>query len=136
MHILLTPLFSALQQRLVDIKEESESKSRQIEACEQNISHLSEEVECLSHCLQQKEATVAELQSKLQSHEQLATTPETLSELLKLAPQIAELERRLQEAEYQKLQAELEREAAIEEVEAMQNFVALLHVQLGKIQFD
>ena len=74
--------------------------------------------------------------AQLQSHEQFATTPETLSELLKLAPQIAELECRLQEAEYQKLQAELEREAAIEEVEAMQNFVALLHVQLGKIQFD
>ena len=76
---------------------------------------------------------MAQLQSKLQSHEQLATTPETLSELLKLAPQIAELEHKLQEAEYQKVQAELEREAAIEEVEAMQNFVALLHVQLGKI---
>ena len=76
---------------------------------------------------------MAQLQSKLQSHEQLATTPETLSELLKLAPQVAELECRLQEAEHQKLQAELEREAAIEEVEAMQNFVTLLHVQLGKI---
>ena len=59
--------------------------------------------------------------------------PETLSELLKLAPQVAELECRLQEAEYQKLQAELERKAAIEEVEAMQNFVTLLHVQLGEI---
>ena len=78
---------------------------------------------------------MAQLQGKIQSHEQLATTPETLSELLKLAPQIAELECRLQEAEYQKLQAELEREAAIEEVEAMQNFVTLLHVQLGKIDY-
>ena len=76
---------------------------------------------------------MAQLQSKLQSHEQLATTPETLSELLKLAPQVAKLEHKLQEAEYQKVQAEMEREAAIEEVEAMQNFVALLHVQLGKI---
>ena len=76
---------------------------------------------------------MAQLQSKLQSHKQIASTQETLSELLKLAPQIAELECRFQEAEYQKLQAELEREAAMEEVEAMQNFVTLLHVQLGKI---
>ena len=133
MHILLTLLILALQQRLIDIKEESDSKSQQIESCEQNISHLSEEVESLLHCLQEKETTVAQLQSKLQSHEQLATTPETLSELLKLAPQIVRLECRLQEAEYQKLQAELERQAAIEEVEAIQNFVTMLHVQLGKI---
>ena len=76
---------------------------------------------------------MAQLQSKLHSHDQLATTPETLSELLKLAPQIARLECRLEEAEYQKLQAELERQAAIEEVEAIQNFVTMLHVQLGKI---
>ena len=76
---------------------------------------------------------MAQLQSKLQSHEQLATSPENLSELLKLTPQIAELECRLQEAEYQKLQAELERQATIEEVEAIQNFVTMLHVQLGKI---
>ena len=76
---------------------------------------------------------MVQLHNKLHSHEQLATTPETLSELLKLAPQIARLECRLQEAEYQKLQAELERQAAIEEVEAIQNFVTLLHVQLGKI---
>ena len=76
----------AIQQWLVDIKEESDSKSRQVEACEQNISHLSEEVEGLSHCLQEKEATVAQLQNELQSYEQLATTPESLSELLELAP--------------------------------------------------
>ena len=76
---------------------------------------------------------MAQLQSKLQ---QIASTPETLSMLLKLAPQIGELELKLQEAEYQKLQAKLEREAAIEEEEATQNFVAMLHVQLGKIWFN
>ena len=76
---------------------------------------------------------MAQLQSKLQSHDQLATTPENLSELLKLAPQIARLECRLQEAEYQKLQAELERQAAVKEVEAIHNFITMLHVQLGKM---
>ena len=100
-----------------------------IESCNLNISHLSEEVK-------QKEATLAQLKSELQSYEQVYGTPEQLLELLELEPQVAELQRRLQEAEDQKQQLELERDAAIEEVEAMQNFVTLLHVQLGKMEFS
>ena len=51
-------------------------------------------------------------------------------ELLKLAPQTAELERRLQEAEYKKQQAELEREMAVKEMEAQKKFQMHLHAQL------
>ena len=114
-----------MQHQLVSIKEESESRLQLIESCNLNISHLSEEVK-------QKEATLAQLKSELQSYEQVYGTPEQLLELLELEPQVAGLECKLQEAEDQKQQLELEREAAFEEVEAMQNFVKLLHVQLGK----
>ena len=48
-----------------------------------------------------------------------------------MAPQTAELQRRLQEAEYQKQQAELEREIAIKEMEAQKRFQMQLHAQLG-----
>lgn len=98
-----------------------------IESCNLNISCLSEEVK-------QKEATLVQLKSKLQSYEQVVGTPEEELELLKLEPQVAELARRLQEAEGQKLQLELEREAAFEEVEAMKKFETLLHVLLGKME--
>ena len=116
---------TSLQQQLISMKEESESRLQHIESCNLNISCLSEEVK-------QKEATVAQLKSELQSYEQVYGTPEQLLELLELEPQIAELERKLQEAENQKQQLELEREAAIEEVESIQKFVTLLHMQLGK----
>ena len=96
-----------------------------IESCNLNISCLSEEVE-------QKEATLAQLKRELQSYEEVFDTPDQLLELLELGPRVAELERKLQEAEDQTQQLELEKEATFEEVEAMQNFVALLHVQFGK----
>ena len=96
-----------------------------VESCNLNISCLSEEVK-------QKEATVAQLKRELQSYEQVYDTPEQLLELLKLEPQVAELQHKLQETENQKQLLELEREAAFEEVEAMQNFVTLLHNQFGK----
>ena len=54
-------------------------------------------------------------------------------DVLKLAPQTAELQHRLQEAEYQKQQAELEREATVQEMKARQNFKVQLHAQLGKL---
>ena len=98
-----------------------------IESCNLNISCLSEEVE-------QKEATLAQLKRELQSYEEVVDSPEQLLELLELEPQVAELAQRLQEAEGQKLQLELEREAAFEEVEAMKNFETLLHVLLGKME--
>ena len=114
-----------LQHQLISMKEESESRLQHIESCNLNISRLSEEVK-------QKEATLAQVKSELQSYEQVYGTPEQLLELLELEPQVAELERKLQEAEKQKQLLELEREAANEEVESMQNFVTLLHMQLGK----
>ena len=98
-----------------------------IESCSLNISCLSEEVK-------QKEATLAQLRSKLQSYEQVVGTPDQLLELLELEPQVAELARRLQEAEGQKLQLELEKKTAHQEVDAMQNFVTLLHVLLGMME--
>ena len=107
------------------MKEESESRLQLIKSCNLNISRLSEEVK-------QKETTLAQLKSELQSYEQLVGTPEQLLELFELEPQVAELERKLQEAEEQKQLLELEREAAFEEVEGMRNFVTLLHMQLGK----
>lgn len=107
------------------MKQESESRLQLIESWNLNISRLSEEVK-------QKEATLAQLKRELQSYEQLVGTPEQLLELLELEPRVAQLECKLQEAEDQKQQLELEREAANEEVEAMRNFVTLLHLQLGK----
>ena len=119
-----------LQQQLTDTQKESKLKSQQIEACNANISHLSKEVEALSCSLQEKQATVSQLERKLQSRQQAAITPKQLLELLKLAPQTTELERRLQEAQYQKQQAELEREMAVKEMEAQKKFQMHLHAQL------
>ena len=64
---------------------------------------------------------MSQLERKLQSQQQEAITPEQLCELLKLAPQTAELQRRLQKAEYQKQQVELE-EMAIKEMAAQKKF--------------
>ena len=95
-----------------------------IESCNGSISCLSEEVE-------QKEATLVQLKSKLQSYEQVIDSPEQLLKLLELGPMVAELERKLQEVEGQKLQLELEKKTACQEVDAMQNFETLLHRLLG-----
>ena len=74
---------------------------------------------------------VAQLERKLQSIQQEASTPEQLLELLNLTPQIAELEHKLQEAEHKKQKAELEREIAIKEMEVQKKFQMQLHAQLG-----
>ena len=111
------------------MKYESELKSQQIEACNVNISHLSEQMEALESSLHDKEVAVARLQSELQTYQQVANSAEHLLKSLKLMTQIAELEHRLQEAAYQKQQAELNREAA---VKARQNLEVQLHTQLGK----
>lgn len=107
------------------MRDESQIKSQQIEACNVSIHHLSEEIEALTSSLQQKEAAAAQLQ--------VAVTPEQLLESLSFITQITELEHRLQDAEYQKQQAESEREAAVEEVKARQEFEVQLHSQLGKL---
>ena len=113
------------------MKEESELKSQQIETCNADITHLSEEIKVLSSSLQEKEAAAAQLQSKLKKREQVASTQ--LLGFIKLRTQIAELEHKLQEAEEQKLQAELEREATVQEMKAKENLKAQLHAQLGKL---
>ena len=110
---------------MISIKEESELKSQQIDTCNASIHQFSEEIEALTSSLQMKEATA--------EHLQVATTPEQLLESLTLMTQIAELERRLQDAEYQKQRAESEREAAVEEVKARKEFEVQLHAQLGKL---
>ena len=103
-------------------------KSQQIETCNAGITHLSEEIKMLSSSLQEKEAAAAQLQSKLKQREQVAST-----QLLTFITQIAELERKLQEAEEQKQKAELEREATVQEMKAKEKLKAHLHAQLGKL---
>ena len=122
-------LILPFQQQLITTKVESELKSQQIKASNSTISHLNEEIETLSTCLQEKEATVGQLQNELQ---QAASTPVELSEVLKLTTQIASLQQKLQEMEYQKQQAEMEREAAVQDVEARERFEQQLHAKLGK----
>lgn len=83
--------------------------------------------------MKQKEATVAQLKSELQSaNEQFHATPEQLLEILELNTQIAELEHRLQEVKEEKQQEELDKEAAVQEVDAMKEFIQLLCEKLGK----
>ena len=113
------------------MKEELELKSQQIETCNADITHLSEEIKVLSSSLQEKEAAATQLQSKLKKHKQVASTQ--LLGFIKLRTQIAELERKLQEAEEQKQKAELEREATVQEMKAKENLKAQLHAQFGKL---
>ena len=113
--------------------EESESKSQQIEACNLNICELTEVVEALSNTLQKMEARAAQVEHELQTYQQASSTPEQLLESLTLTAQIVEVQCRLQDAEYQKQQAESEREATVQGREAMQTFLKMLHVQLGKM---
>ena len=72
---------------------------------------------------------MGQLQNELQ---QAASTPTELSEVLKLTTHIASLQQKLQEMEYQKQQAEMEREAAVQDVEARERFEEQLHAELGK----
>ena len=118
--------------QLASMKYESELKSQQIEACNVNISHLSEQMQALSSSLHDKEVAVAQLQSELQTYQQVTNSPEQLLKSLKLMTLIAELERKLQKAEYQKQQAELERETALQEMKARQKFEVKVHTQLSK----
>ena len=106
-------------------------ESQQIETCNADITHLSEEIKVLTSSLQEKEAAAAQLQSELEKREQVAS-PQLLG-FIKLKTQIAELERKLQEAEEQKQRAELEREATVQEMKAKEKLKAQLHTQLGKL---
>ena len=114
------------------MKCESELKSQEIKTCNANISHLSEEIKTLSSSLQEKEAAAAQLKSQLQTYQHFAGIPEQLLMLLKSVTQIAELECKLRRAEYQKQQAELEKDAAMQEMKAKEDLKLQLHAQLGK----
>ena len=109
-----------------------EYKAQHVAACNSCISGLSQEVETLSSSLQEKEAAVAQLESELQSY-QAASTPKLLSAVIALTTEIAELKKRLQEAESQRQQSFLEREAAVQEVEAKKKVEMQLHRYLGKV---
>ena len=113
------------------MKEESELKSQQIETCNADITHLSEEIKVLLSSLQEKEATASQLQSELEKRDQVSSTQ--LLGFIKLRVQIAELQQRLQEAEEQKQQAELERDATVLEMKAKENLKAQLHAHFGRL---
>ena len=112
------------------MKDESELKSQQIEACNTHISHLNEKIKVLSRSLQEQEAAATQLQSELEKRKQVTSTQ--LLGFIKLRTQIAELEHRLQEAEEQKLQADLTREATVKEMKAKESLKAQIHAQFGK----
>jgi len=116
-------------------EDESKLTSQHIEACNSSITSLSEKVEALSCSLKEKEATAAQLRrlGELQSSDQLISSTRELLELLKLQPQIAELECKLQEAEYKKQQAVLERRAVVQEMEARKKLGVQLRAQLGEL---
>ena len=102
------------------MKDESQLKSRKTETYNTEISHSSNRIEVLSSSIQEKEATVAQLQNELQTRWQVSST-----QLLGLTTQIAELEHRLQEADEQKHQVELEKEATVQEIQAELQSTAL-----------
>jgi len=107
-----------------------EYKSQQIEVRDLHISCLTKQVETLARSLHEKETTANHLQLQ-----QVTTTPEQLSKIITLTTQIAELKQRLQEAEYQKQLLVMEREAAVQDMEAIQKVEVQLHKHLGKLQF-
>ena len=76
---------------------------------------------------------MAQLESELQSHQKTSSNPKLLSDILTLTTKIAELRQTLQEAEYQKQQITLERNAAVQEVEAKKKVEMQLHRHLGKV---
>ena len=108
-------------------------KSQQIAASNSRISKLTEDVETLSSSLQEKEAAVAQLESELHLQQKAASKPKLLSDILTLTTEIAELRQTLQEAEFQKQQSTLEKDVAVQEVEAKKKVEMQLHRHLGKV---
>ena len=125
-------VFLFLQQQLITTKEESEHQAQQIAACELHISQLTKEVEALSSFLQEKEAAVALLEGRLPPHRKTASIPEQLSDVITLTTEIAELKQKLKEAEFQKQQATLEKDAAVQEMQSKKKVEMQLHRRLGK----
>ena len=97
-----------------------------------HISQLTIDLEALSSSLEEKEAKVALLEGKVPPHQKTVSTPEQLSDVITLIAEIAELKQKLQEAEFQMQQNTLEREAAIQEMEAKRKVETQLHRCLGK----
>ena len=108
-------------------------KSQQIAVGNSRISRLSEEVKVLSDSLQKKQAAVTQLENELQSYQKAATTPKQLSDVIALTTETVKLKQRLQEAEYQKQQITLGKDAALQEVEAKKKVEMQLHRHLGKV---
>ena len=118
---------------MITTKEELEYQSQQVAVCNSQISQLTEEVEALSTSLHEKEATVAQLESELQSYQKPASNPKLLSDILTLTTEMAKLRQTLQEAEFQKQQSSLEKNVAVQEVEAKKKVEMQLHRHLGKM---
>ena len=76
---------------------------------------------------------MARLESELHSDQKVASNPKLLSDILTLTTEIAELRQTLQEAEYQKQQSSLEKDVAVQEVEAKKKVEMQLHRHLGKV---
>ena len=112
-----------------------EHKSQQIAVCNSHISGLGKEIEAFSSSLQEKEATVTQLESELQSYQKATSTPEQLLDVITLTTEIVQLKQKLKEAEYQKQQNIMEREAAVQEVEVKKDEEIQLHRHLGKKKY-
>ena len=107
------------------MNDETELWSQQIKACNSKITHLGKEIEALLNSLQEKEATAAQPQT----YQQATISPE---QFLELMAEVAKLENKLQEAEYQKQQTELERAVLVREMKARKSFKEQLLEQVGK----
>ena len=86
----------------------------------------------MSSSLQEKEAAVALLEGKLTPYQKTASNPEQLSDVITLTAEIVELKHKLKETEFQKLQASLERNVAIQKTQSKMKVEMQLHRRLGK----
>ena len=75
---------------------------------------------------------MSQLESEYQSY-QKAVTLKHLSDMIVLTTETAQLKQRLQEAEFQKQQTTLEKETALQEVEAKKKVEMQLHRHLSKV---
>ena len=75
---------------------------------------------------------MSQLESEYQSYQKAATLKH-LSDMIVLTSEAPQLKQRLQEAEFQKQQTTLEKEAALQEVEAKKKVEMQLHRHLGKV---
>ena len=74
---------------------------------------------------------MSQLESEYQSYQKAATLKH-LSDMIVLTTETAQLKQRLQEAEFQTQQTTLEKDAALQELEAKKKVEMQLHRYLGK----